>query len=168
MTQRHDARARIDALLDERRDPLDDSLLQEWFAEHPEELAAYARFERRLGELEAFEHTPRSAPTDARAPRRRLLQLGALAVAALALLALGRRGSDTGLAPDAPRVAVLEPRILDFTLTITRDDGDRRVTSERRMGGPLCVTDTRDRSRDASAPRGVLRLRQTLKTETNR
>ncbi|MCA8980677.1 MAG: hypothetical protein H6831_00120 [Planctomycetes bacterium] len=138
--ERERAWACVHAALDERRDPLDDALLQEWFAAHPEALEEYARFERRL---ELFETTELAAATERAAPqpRRRLLELAATLAAALVAALAAPRGTPEHEAH--PRSAnAPSPRVVDYRLTATRVDAQRSFTASRSSDGPLRITNT--------------------------
>lgn len=76
--------ARLQQLLDERRDPLDDPQLVAWLDDHPERLAAFAALRDDLQHLGSRARTQEArAPTSSRRAR-----LGAAAVAVAAALVL--------------------------------------------------------------------------------
>lgn len=78
---------RVQRLLDEREDPLDDYSVREYLDAHPEALEAFATWRARL---RAVECTPRPTQTKQRAqPTLRLSMLAAAALAGCALGALG-------------------------------------------------------------------------------
>ena len=168
MMERDAAWTRVQLALDERRDPLEDERLQEWFAERPDELAALVRLESRLARLPA----PRvDAPMSPTRPVARLVATvaaGVLVTAGLValLVARGKRGADP-LPPVADDGTSFAARVVDYRLSVTRDSGDRRFHATRAMHEPLSITNTTTRGRSPAQP-GVQRLQHTLETETNR
>lgn len=162
---RERAWARVQTALDERRDPLDDALLCDWFAEHPAELEEYARLERRLDRLAANDTRAASTRTIAY-PRRRLLELAATFAATLVLLIAARRGAPEPAAI-APATDLPELRIIDYRLTATRTDGERSFQASRGLNEPLRITNTRITNRSTAPGPGMRWSRPTLETETN-
>ena len=123
----HEAfRSRLDACLDERRDPLDDPEVVAWLDQHPEQLDAFAQQREDLRQLS-------SRPGPARARRwRRAAAVGGLAGAAAAVVAW------TLLTPPAPPPR--RPRILSAELVEIAPRLDASVTVTLRA--PLLETES--------------------------
>lgn len=135
--------ARVQLAMDERRDPLDDELLQEWFADHPEALADYTRLEQRLTDLasrETLQIETLRTPAD---PRRRLLELAAtIAATILAVVAARHLRVEDALQSTTQRFDPAPSRVVEYRLTATRSDGERAFRASRSLDGPLHITNT--------------------------
>ena len=115
---------RVDAALDERRDPLDDPEVQRLAAEHPELLDELARLRAALAHL----------PDEPRKRSTRRVASFAAAAALLATLALAwwlRRDREPpveALAPPAPQTADAS-RVLSFRAELVWEDAAGRTTT---------------------------------------
>lgn len=161
-TDRRTAWARVHDALDEGRDPLADERVQEWFAAHPEDLADYARMERRLRALALpADHVSRvvTAPWT----RVGLAVAAAAAVVAIVWFATADRAARTD-APDdaqlardgddrAPSASSADldpetagapaPRIVRYRVSTTRSSVAREFHASRGSEEPLRITDSR-------------------------
>jgi hypothetical protein len=104
---------RIDALLDERRDPLDDERVQQHFARDRHALDEYVRLSAALAAL------PRR-----RSKRRVLAGVMSASALGLAVLLFSTRSKDTPVAP-----AQSGSGILDFQITVVRRAGSLHSTT---------------------------------------
>ena len=116
---------RVHALLDERKDPLEDAAVREHLVEHPEDFAALERMARPLGALPGFAVVP---------PRLRRWRwaLPPLAVAGVvaAVLLLGPRDVDPPHALDddpAPDASASRSVVFDYRVELVLEDGESRI-----------------------------------------
>lgn len=169
---RERAWARVQLALDERRDPLDDAWIQEWFAAEPLELAAYAQLELRLDALSAgvsaaAEHAPHHHSTTT--AHRRLVAVCATLVTTLLIVLFAPTAPVAGISVRPPGQAeAIAPRILTYRLTATLTDGVRNFRASRSLTGPLHISDSYSESITTTADVGVRQMRHTLNQETNR
>jgi hypothetical protein len=141
--ERERAWERVQLALDERRDPFEDELLHEWFAEHPRELEEYARLERRLTELTQHASDQTVPQMRSGGPRRRLMELAVTAAATVVAIFAAQRArlDDATNRAEAPD-ALTQSRVIDYRITATRHNGRRTFRASRSLNGALQITNT--------------------------
>ncbi len=116
---------RVHALLDERKDPLEDAAVREHLAEHPEDFAALERMARPLDAL-----ADHPVVVSQRRPARWVASLLAVAGIAAVLLVALRGGGSPALVDDddpPPQTNVDRSVVFDYRVELVLEDGVSRT-----------------------------------------
>ena len=152
----HGYRERLQACLDERRDPLDDAVLCDWLLEHPEHLEELARLRETLAVLESADPAPATLapPSDRRGGIGRGWKRVAAVAAVLALCVFGWRLLELSAPPprteeEVPLVGIVPPgRVLDYRMSVVVERPSERVATTSSASGR-----TRSRTYDHGSSR---------------